>query len=611
MKIIDIRNKYDEYRKYKDNRKIRIIEGNNLIIYEYKDTIKDKNHSLGNNYSNNPELIFKKFDKQKENEDSVFSATNGDLVIATVCDGLGSTGGYGKIAARIVTKTIEEVLWKDLQDNMHIFEKDDKTVEKFLSEAIHKFDIKLFKKIRSEAIRLENDGLETTLTLVINYKDKIYYESVGDSRIYIMKNGHYYTITKDDVILEIKDKKLLNEKYYEIYHLISKGMNKTINPYTKEPSKDSFNLKLKKYNGIWEAFLLCSDGFYELRNNITPLHYGVEWTKNLIVSNTIKQYFDNIDHMVNDYSYIKKKKDYQNNMIDDTSFIIGIKYKQFPVSPLISNYFKKHYHPIFWNFVNNWKIKDLYAPYLKIFRNSRGNIIELYDEYNKLRSLKWEEILNMNKLLYSIGSTDKLTNKTNLKISMYHTSYPPEHLTLELNKHNEILGYKIKNKILNNKIKIEMDKNTYLWKFKGFSENTKAFNNNKILFNIHSAGIFLDKIGSEELSDKKYSIVQNIINIKPKFGIINKYMGLPEYKYQSIKKEFHTFLTSNALDNVLQIKWSDEYIPKQYFKINNISGVNFTFELIEYIDTQGLYILTPTTINNNIVLFIVLIRVDG
>lgn len=164
-----------------------------------------------------------------------------------VCDGMGGHSS-GEIASQLATESI-------LQFIKHA--KTDNKIE-LLKEAIQYTNTIVFKT----ASKNENlKGMGTTLVLVHIKKDELYFAHVGDSRIYLSRDGNLEQLTEDhslvqqlvkeDMITELEAK--IHPRKNEITKSI--GLKEIV-----EPIVCNSPLKLKKRDKI----LLCSDGLTDM-----------------------------------------------------------------------------------------------------------------------------------------------------------------------------------------------------------------------------------------------------------------------------------------------------------------------------------------------------------
>jgi len=155
----------------------------------------------------------------------------GNLTIAIVCDGVGSAD-EGAEAARRVTKHLMSN-FKNRPTSWSI-EKSIKTFTKSINAILYE----------ESMVNYERPELVTTLTIVIIEGDRLYGANVGDSRIYLQRQG---------IISQLSHDHVLEEKGYDGVLTQAMGIEKEVSPYYFE---NIVNAK--------DKILLCSDGLYTI-----------------------------------------------------------------------------------------------------------------------------------------------------------------------------------------------------------------------------------------------------------------------------------------------------------------------------------------------------------
>lgn len=174
----------------------------------------------------------------------LLSNTEGAFIL---CDGLGGHG-KGEVASGLV---VEEML--AVYENM-------KNSNEFIDEAFLISHTKLLELQKKENVR--NQMKTTAVVLHIREQD-IQWAHVGDSRLYIFSKGKIVGRTTDHSVPqmlvsagEIKEKDIRNHPDRNRLLRVM-GIEWDVPKYVKEES-------IEKKEGL--AFLLCSDGFWELIN---------------------------------------------------------------------------------------------------------------------------------------------------------------------------------------------------------------------------------------------------------------------------------------------------------------------------------------------------------
>ncbi len=192
--------------------------------------------------------------KRKDNQDSIVCDSDyyykeNNRAIAVLCDGMGGLSN-GQLASSICARNMVEAF--------HTIGSND-DIKIFYKTMINELD-----KVVCDLTDEEGNSIHagTTLASVVIHENKLYWASVGDSRIYIIRNNKIHCITKDHnygMILEEKYKK----------GLISK---EDINNAEKKEALVSFiGIDGIKYIDINcndfilednDYIVLCSDGLY-------------------------------------------------------------------------------------------------------------------------------------------------------------------------------------------------------------------------------------------------------------------------------------------------------------------------------------------------------------
>lgn len=119
------------------------------------------------------------------NQDSYFADDYRGLYL--VADGTGSVRN-SEVASQLVTQMIQGLLLHEHLDNA-----DAKPLE-LIRNAIQKIAKKLHEQGKAESSLAK---IATTLTLLLLHKKQYYFANVGDSRGYLIRNGHLRQVTED------------------------------------------------------------------------------------------------------------------------------------------------------------------------------------------------------------------------------------------------------------------------------------------------------------------------------------------------------------------------------------------------------------------------------
>lgn len=184
------------------------------------------------------------------NEDSMtaFESPNGYVVV--VCDGMGGQNA-GDVASQLATTVITEIL----TDNT--FE----TPEEAISNSIIAANSAILIQAENNP---ELTGMGSTCVMAIIKDNKIYYGSVGDSRIYYYSNGMIRQVTKDQSYVQtLVDMGEITQNMAE-HHADKNQITNALGLETMTPPVISQMPITPEPNSI---LMLCSDGLTGMINN--------------------------------------------------------------------------------------------------------------------------------------------------------------------------------------------------------------------------------------------------------------------------------------------------------------------------------------------------------
>lgn len=189
--------------------------------------------------------VFSDVGNREINEDSagVFHREDGSCFV--LCDGLGGHG-MGDIASSLVVQVFGS-MFENCTD-----------YESFLENAFTASqDILMAKQIETNSLK----KMKTTATAVVTDNKKVYLGHIGDSRIYVFRKNKVLLRTLDHSIpqmlvmsKEITEKEIRNHP----------DRNMLLRVLGIDSDKRMFELHKPLALKKCQAFLLCSDGFWEL-----------------------------------------------------------------------------------------------------------------------------------------------------------------------------------------------------------------------------------------------------------------------------------------------------------------------------------------------------------
>ena len=185
---------------------------------------------------------------RSSNEDACFVLLHDKVYI--LADGVGG-GNSGEIASRTAVSEIANYVVK--HPLSHLLDKYE--IVGYMRDAFEAANTKIYDMARKHE---ENFGMATTAIIVYVNKGKAYIGNIGDSRVYLYRNGDYLQLTEDHTYVNtlVKAGILSREEadQDERKNVIIKalGAEPTVEP-------DFFQVEVKK----GDILLACSDGLYD------------------------------------------------------------------------------------------------------------------------------------------------------------------------------------------------------------------------------------------------------------------------------------------------------------------------------------------------------------
>jgi len=183
-----------------------------------------------------------------------------NITVAVVCDGVGSAMQGGEAAKRTSNFLVHSLKNRPKSWSM----------EKSIKHFIENINRVLYLESMED---YEREELVTTLTVVVIEGDRLYGANVGDSRIYLARNGQFSQLSNDHS---------MDEEGMENVLTAAMGLEESVAPYYFEN-----NLL------AGDKILLCSDGLYnELKQD--ELSDGLKIGASFLVKKASKLHNDNL-----------------------------------------------------------------------------------------------------------------------------------------------------------------------------------------------------------------------------------------------------------------------------------------------------------------------------
>jgi PPM family protein phosphatase len=130
---------------------------------------------------------------RSQNEDSV--AGDSDIGFAVLADGMGGHNA-GEVASRIAADLVSTTFRSDLFVPEHL---DARRAESFVATTIAAANSAVLATARTHP---RYRGMGTTLVLVFWHNERVIYGHVGDSRLYLLREGRLERLTRDHTIVQ-------------------------------------------------------------------------------------------------------------------------------------------------------------------------------------------------------------------------------------------------------------------------------------------------------------------------------------------------------------------------------------------------------------------------
>jgi PPM family protein phosphatase len=197
--------------------------------------------------------------KREGNEDCF--STNDTLGLYVVADGM---GGHlaGEVASKIAVELINKSFrqWVESETSeQDVFGVLDKTLSKEGNYILS--SIRLANRVVYEMAEMHEEyhGMGTTIAVLAVFQGRVIAANVGDSRIYMLRNGHLERLSKDHTIVsEQLEMGIMDPKdaaSSPLKHVLTRNLG-------SEVSVTAEVFEFEPANG--DRFLLCTDGLTDL-----------------------------------------------------------------------------------------------------------------------------------------------------------------------------------------------------------------------------------------------------------------------------------------------------------------------------------------------------------
>lgn len=191
---------------------------------------------------------------RENNQDALEYGTLGTSAqYAVVCDGMGGANG-GNIASKIAVEVIGSRIRDGFNENMSAG-----SVEHLLDSAMATANIGVYDRAQQQP---ELAGMGTTVVAVITCHKMAYISHVGDSRLYLWRNGELTAVTRDHSVVQglIESGQITEEEARS--HPRKNYITRALGVVAEESGEYD---ELELCSG--DRLLLCTDG---LTNEVTP-----------------------------------------------------------------------------------------------------------------------------------------------------------------------------------------------------------------------------------------------------------------------------------------------------------------------------------------------------
>lgn len=196
-----------------------------------------------------------------------------DITLAIVSDGVGG-GNFGQRAAQLTVETVV----KEIKDS----NKAEDEIIPMLGNAVGCANKAVYQEAASEK---EKFGMSATISVALVYKSKLYVANVGDSRIYLIRNGVAKQITLDHTYANEKIRQGILKPEEAFRHPHAESLTRSIGfepqvlvdlgLYVNNGQEDSRTAYANQglELGVNDVILVCSDGLVKVMAEYQNRHY--------------------------------------------------------------------------------------------------------------------------------------------------------------------------------------------------------------------------------------------------------------------------------------------------------------------------------------------------
>jgi serine/threonine protein phosphatase PrpC len=191
--------------------------------------------------------------KRSRNED--YFLVNEELRLFIVADGMGGHSG-GEYASRLAVASIEEVIQSMNSDPEATIISGVNSEESEFGDRLRYAIEVASQKIYDQAMYdQELKGMGTTVAAIIVHDDTAYVANVGDSRVYLVRDGKIKQLTTDHSLVSEQMRAGLisatDAKKHKLKNIITRSVG-----YQEEVEIDMYKVTLQ----VGDRFVICSDG---------------------------------------------------------------------------------------------------------------------------------------------------------------------------------------------------------------------------------------------------------------------------------------------------------------------------------------------------------------